>query len=200
MVQSHVILVSGWVLFCVWHSILASGRAKRLANRVTGTFYAYYRFGYNLFAGLFLLVLIVLSCRTATFPIWPASTITVTAGMTLAGIGLLVWISSAGNYFRSKSFLQSVFWEVKAKELIRKGILNRVRHPLYLGTLLLLWGCWIAFPAFSLLLINLVLTGYTFIGIRFEEQKLEKQFGAAYRIYRREVPMIIPGLKTGRGR
>jgi len=33
------------------------------------------------------------------------------------------------------------------------------------------------------------------VGLRFEEKKLEKEFGDAYEIYKQKVPMIIPKAK-----
>ena len=67
-----------------------------------------------------------------------------------------------------------------------------VRHPLYFGTFVFIWGFFIVLPYLSLLICNLVVTIYTLIGIRFEEAKLEKEFGESYKQYKAQVPMIIP--------
>jgi len=50
-------------------------------------------------------------------------------------------------------------------------------------------------PYLSVLISNLVITLYTMIAIRFEEAKLIKEFGEEYRIYRKQVPMILPGFR-----
>jgi protein-S-isoprenylcysteine O-methyltransferase Ste14 len=67
-----------------------------------------------------------------------------------------------------------------------------VRHPLYAGTFIFIWGLFILVPSLSLLISNTIITIYTLIGLRFEEQKLEKEFGDAYKTYKQKVPMIIP--------
>jgi len=51
------------------------------------------------------------------------------------------------------------------------------------------------FPILSLLIVNIIITAYTLIGIRFEENKLVLEFGESYKEYQRKVPMIIPSLK-----
>lgn len=69
---------------------------------------------------------------------------------------------------------------------------RRVRHPLMLGALLLLW----ATPALTVgrLVFNLGMTLYVFIGIQLEERGLLREFGADYAAYRQRVPMLLPAL------
>ena len=37
-----------------------------------------------------------------------------------------------------------------------------------------------------------IITIYTLIGLKWEEKKLEREFGEAYRMYKQQVPMIFP--------
>lgn len=76
------------------------------------------------------------------------------------------------------------------------GLHKIVRHPLYLGTFIFIWGIFIAFPYLSWLISSLIITVYTLIGIRFEEAKLRKEFGAQYDEYCKRVPMILPRAKS----
>jgi methanethiol S-methyltransferase len=68
-----------------------------------------------------------------------------------------------------------------------------VRHPLYLGWLLVFW----ATPSMSAghLLFAAGMSLYILIGMMHEERDLLRLFGAAYRDYRARVPALIPGLK-----
>jgi methanethiol S-methyltransferase len=65
-----------------------------------------------------------------------------------------------------------------------------VRHPLYLGMLLLFWVT----PAMTHdhLLFAEVMTAYILLGAALEEEQLVRRYGDAYRAYRREVPMLLP--------
>lgn len=67
-----------------------------------------------------------------------------------------------------------------------------VRHPLYLGFILALWGG----PVMTVghLLFAGSLTLYILIAIRLEERDLVHQLGERYVDYRRQVPMLIPRL------
>lgn len=66
-----------------------------------------------------------------------------------------------------------------------------VRHPIYLGLILVLWSS----PRMSSgrLLFAAAMTLYILIGIQFEERDLERTFGDVYRVYKNRVPMLIPG-------
>ena len=46
----------------------------------------------------------------------------------------------------------------------------------------------------NLLALIVGLTAYIFIGAHFEERKLLLEFGDAYAEYRRQTPMLVPGL------
>ena len=103
---------------------------------------------------------------------------------------------SIKKYFLSISGIKTLVTEESpSNELRIDGVHKYVRHPLYLGTFLFIWGLFILFPYVSLLIANSIITIYTLIGIVFEEQKLQKEFGAAYTDYQKQVPKIIPSFK-----
>jgi protein-S-isoprenylcysteine O-methyltransferase Ste14 len=78
------------------------------------------------------------------------------------------------------------------------GIHRYMRHPLYTGTFLAIWGAWVLFPFLSLLLSNAVITGYTLLAIRLEEEKLVAAFGDDYKAYQQRVPKLLPHWRIGR--
>lgn len=67
---------------------------------------------------------------------------------------------------------------------------NVVRHPIYFGTLLVLWG--VPLLSASGLVFNLGMVVYLAIGVTFEERDLYATFGEAYRSYQRRVPALLP--------
>ena len=76
--------------------------------------------------------------------------------------------------------------------LVTSGIRARVRHPVYLGHLceMLAWSIGTGLYVCYALTLFAITTGA--IMIRMEDAELEKRFGAAYQVYRRAVPAMIP--------
>ena len=110
--------------------------------------------------------------------------------------GLVIMIVSIVKYFKLMGFVSSLYQEKPPRGLKLDGIHKYVRHPLYTGTLLFIWGLFFIFPVLSNLIACIIITGYVLIGVKFEEKKLLQQFGNLYSEYISRVPMLIPGLKS----
>jgi protein-S-isoprenylcysteine O-methyltransferase Ste14 len=78
------------------------------------------------------------------------------------------------------------------QKLVVSGFYRCVRHPLYVAGLIFIWL--IPMMTTSLLVLNLGLTLYIYIGSIFEERRLLIEHGSAYVAYRSEVPRLIPRL------
>lgn len=76
------------------------------------------------------------------------------------------------------------------ERLVVNGFYLWVRHPLYSFTVLFLWLS--SVMTVCLLVTYLLVTLYVYIGSIFEERRLLKEFGQAYRDYQRCVPRLIP--------
>ena len=76
--------------------------------------------------------------------------------------------------------------------LVKDGPYKYIRHPIYLATILELFGITILFNTFYSLIF--VMLGSPVYALRafFEEKKLVEIFGGEYLLYRQEVPFIIP--------
>ncbi len=78
-----------------------------------------------------------------------------------------------------------------ASSEFREPILHRyVRHPIYLGNILLYFA--VPIMTWDRLLLAVGLTVYILIGIQFEERGLVAKIGQPYRDYQRRVPMLLP--------
>lgn len=107
------------------------------------------------------------------------------------GIGILViagWLARSG--------LRVVFGEVRQEPgVIRDGVFSIVRHPIYLGAILVYLGLLVfSFSIAAALIWFLIIGFYTFL-CRHEEKLLTAKFGEAYTTYMREVPMLLPRLR-----
>lgn len=96
------------------------------------------------------------------------------------------------GYF-ARSGLRKVFREERPElEIISSDVFSIVRHPIYLGSILL----YVVFLIVSLSLIALgiwiVIVIYYYYVSKFEEHLLIHKLGEAYLAYKREVPMFIP--------
>lgn len=92
----------------------------------------------------------------------------------------------------SLSGFKTLIKEESSTELIITGVHRYVRHPLYLGTFIFLWGSLLIFPLLSWLIAVLIITIYTVWAIKFEEDKLLLEYGSQYKIYMEQVPKLIP--------
>lgn len=104
--------------------------------------------------------------------------------------GTIVLIVSG---FLSFNGMSIVFDEVREKpEVIRKGVFSIVRHPVYLGEILL----YIGLIFFSLSIVSMgvgiLATIFLYYISRYEEKILLEHFGKEYRDYMNEVPMWFP--------
>ncbi len=88
----------------------------------------------------------------------------------------------------------------KTRELVTSGPYARVRHPLYLGTLLIGLGL-LAMAGTRVALVGVPLGLLFFFGYylpykdRTECHRLEERYGRVFRLYRHAVPALLPRLR-----
>jgi protein-S-isoprenylcysteine O-methyltransferase Ste14 len=103
----------------------------------------------------------------------------------LAGTALAFW--SAWYLGTSFSLLP------QARHLVTSGPYRYVRHPIYLGGLLIAVGeVWLRFSMLVVLL-NLLFLAAQIVRLRYEEDLLERTF-PAYREYRARTSALVPGV------
>ena len=91
-----------------------------------------------------------------------------------------VWL-----HLRGRPYVDPPFKEPRVYKLIR--------HPLMAGFLIAFW----ATPTMTLghLVLAVVITAYTLVGVQFEERDMLSNLGEDYREYRRRTPMLVPWMK-----
>ncbi len=77
-------------------------------------------------------------------------------------------------------------------ELVTDGIYARVRHPLYLATLLVFSALAFIYPFPVVTVFSLCMMAYTLIGAYFEERKLVRHYGDEYLEYKKTAGFILP--------
>jgi protein-S-isoprenylcysteine O-methyltransferase Ste14 len=188
----HIILAVAWIVYCVLHSILASGKVKRAAQQRLGERFRYYRFGYTLFAFIGFVGILIYQVSLNSPLIFEGGLAVRLIGIVFAAIGAAMVMLNIIKYFMQLSGVKWLVATTVDVKLERRGLHGYVRHPLYLSTFLFIWALWLVYPYLSLLIANIIITLYTLIALRFEEEKLLAEFGEEYRTYQREVPMILP--------
>lgn len=190
------------LLFGLQHSLMARQGFKRAMQRLVPR--ELERSFYVLFSGFMLFLLTMLWCPMRP-PLYDLQG-TVWGWLLLGGVGLgLVLMGmalmavDALDLIGIRSVLRLVRAEpLRIEPLKTPHVYRLVRHPLYLGMLLVFWLT----PTMTHdhLFFAEVMTAYVLIGMHFEERDLVALYGDQYRRYQLEVPMIVPFLPRGRRR
>jgi len=185
-------------LFAAQHSIMARPAFKRWWTRMIP--HAAERSTYVLLASLILLLL-YWQWQPIPGPVWTVENpvwIAVLHGVFWLGWAVLLISTCLINHFELFG-LRQVFAAFRKTELpspvFRTPLFYKwVRHPLYVGFLLAFW----ATPSMTWghLLFAAGSTGYILLGIFLEERDLVAMFGDQYRVYRKQVGMLIPWRKV----
>lgn len=159
-----------------------------------GRHYRLYRPAYSTFAAASLGALLyyqysIDSPALVVVPLW-IKFLAVPLGMA----GLVFMWKSIRKYFFYLSGVDVLLKQTAVVKLETSGLHRLVRHPLYFGTLAVIWAAFTWFPSYANAIACIVITGYTLVGIRFEEDKLVAEFGEQYRAYQKEVSMLMPGV------
>ncbi|MCK4727039.1 MAG: isoprenylcysteine carboxylmethyltransferase family protein [Anaerolineales bacterium] len=184
------------LLYGIVHSLLATKSFKSLVRRLFGSYTdRWYRLAYNIFAIISLLPVLALPA------LLPDHTIYVVTDpwiyLTFLGQVLAVGLLLVG-------FLQTGVWtflgfrqlvtggEHHETRMVVRGLYRFVRHPLYTAGLVFIWLTPVMTK--NIFALNLGLSIYIVFGAYLEERRLEKEYGAVYRAYKKSTPMLVPFL------
>ena len=190
--SQHWWLAALWTAYCILHSVLAAAWWKNLVRQSLGSAFKFYRPAYSVFAALSLIGILIYQFNIRSeeillMPFW-VKLIAIPVG----AVGLVFMWKSIRKYFFYLSGIDVVINRPVVSRLETGGLHKLVRHPLYFGTLTVIWCIFAWMPTFANAIACLVITLYTIIGIQIEEHKLVLEFGDAYRDYQHQVSMLVP--------
>lgn len=187
-----VILSLMWISYCAIHSLLIADSVKEKAEAFLRERFRYYRLFFNTLSVILLVPVLLYSFSIDSQPVFRYRGIWVLIPVFLLTGGLTLFFLGAKGY-DMKEFLGLRQIEERdsgvAERLSTEGVLGFVRHPWYLGGIMVIWGRNIDAAALTT---NVILTLYFIVGSHLEERKLVKKFGAQYEQYRQNVSMLIP--------
>ncbi|HEY0832339.1 MAG TPA: isoprenylcysteine carboxylmethyltransferase family protein [Azospirillum sp.] len=187
----HLLYALAWAAFGLGHSVLAAPAVK--ARLGLGP---YTRLAYNLFAVVTLLPVLALGRALldgAAFdrPGW----LMAGQGVALAlGVAVFLWGLAGydlGRFAGTAQIRAHRAGQTLAEDepLRLDGAHRFMRHPLYAGGLLVLWG---GVADERGLATAVWASAYLLIGMMHEERTLLAHYGDAYRAYRARVPALLP--------
>lgn len=186
----HLLVALGWASFGLVHSWLARDGPKRwLKARFGGG----HRLAYNAIAALHVAAAFALGEGAFEARAFDRPDALVWLGWAMQAAGAAVLIGALRGYDGARlvglAQLKDPAADDETEGFGTAGLNAYVRHPLYFGGLLVLWG---RVDGEAALTTALWLTVYLIVGSRFEERTLLRRFGGAYRAYRARVPALIP--------
>ena len=187
--MNYLLLAISWIAYFILHSVFALLPVKNMFNSIGITSQSY-RLIYVIIAILSLFaILIFSSIIDSGFVFYPNNFLKL-IGLLLAGWGVVI-VKIAFKSYDTKAFL-GIGSLAPEDEFRTDGLLKKVRHPLYSGSILLLAGYFLFSPKLSVLISVSMMIIYFLVGIQFEENKLIKAFGERYIEYKKKTPMLIP--------
>jgi methanethiol S-methyltransferase len=194
--MAYLIASLFWIAWCALHSILIATAVKTFFERRLGKAFRFYRFAYNLVAFL-TLVPVFLYSRTISSPLfWRWEGMLKIVPLFLWVGGIFLFIAGARRYdgleflgVRQIRENRSGVSISSGDRLSLDGIHRVIRHPWYTGGIMVVWARNMTVLD---LIVNVILTVYFIVGACLEEERLIRAFGEPYRLYRKEVSMLLP--------
>jgi len=183
-------------LFALHHSLLARARMKARVQRLIGS--TLERSVYTWIASL-LFLLVCWAWQPVPGALYTLSGLAALPGYALQGLGIVLTVLSSARLDPldlaglRPILLQRSGGDPRPMTLETGGFYRLVRHPLYLGWVLFVFGA----PQMTMtrLVFACVSTAYLAIAIPLEERSLVHAFGSRYREYQDRVRWkMVPGL------
>jgi protein-S-isoprenylcysteine O-methyltransferase Ste14 len=195
-----IIIILGFTLFALSHSVLASFKIKKIIAKQVGNYMAFYRFAYNVISVIIVLLLYLYLPKPDVI-IFDLSypydiIILIPQFLSLAGLIWSVKFIGIKQFFGVEQINRWFNNQYDINQLDEKmtltfeGPYKYIRHPIFLfGGLFLLLR-----PVMGLFYLTCVICIilYLYIGSFYEEKRMIEKFGERYIKYQKEVPGFFP--------
>ena len=192
----YQVLIAAWGVYFIIHSIWASSVFKNWISKYIPSLKSWYRLIYNFFAIILLIpVMWIHKNLSFTNQLFEPNVFLKIIGYIGILIGLYLGKLGFKNYSLNEFtgiYQLNNHHEFHPTVLNTNGLNGIVRHPLYFAGIIIIWSYFLTSPSPNVLISNLCLTIYLYIGTLFEEKKLINEFGLIYANYKKEVSMLIP--------
>lgn len=195
-----MLLILLWMgIFAAVHSLTADKRFKQAVRQRVGDpiYHGLYRLFYNIVTLLLLAPLFVFmgSISVVLYRIPQPIAALLMLVQLIGGMGIILSIWQI-DLLRFAGLRQMFSWlrdqplPLPDETLQTGGLYGRVRHPLYISALLVLW--FTPVMTHTTLIFNIAATLYFIFGSRIEERRLLDVYGETYANYQQRVPWMIP--------
>lgn len=188
--MGYLLLILSWSIFYFTHSFFASAKLKRILKERMKDSFKWYRLSYTIFSSLLFLAIMVQSILIPPKSFLAQTALLTYLGYMIAAFGTIILVKST-KQIQMKEFLGFETAEESPK-LIQTGLYSRVRHPLYLGLLMIFLGYVLVSAQYTALIHFFCLVLYLPFGIYYEEKNLIHLFGKKYQEYQKNVPTLFP--------
>ena len=196
--MNTVLLILLWLGWCTLHSLLIDPVVIAAIHRRIPGIERYYRLLYNSLALLTLAPLAVATGLAGGDVVFRWEGWGHIPRTLLLVCAFLLFRGGAGKYdmgyllgLRQLKTGQTRLLLNDSPEFTDEGVFGLVRHPWYLGSLLLIWSVLPEYPL-PKFLAAVILSCYLVIGTLLEERKIIARHGEGYRAYQKRVSMLFP--------
>ncbi len=186
MIPPGTVAAALWLVWLAGWWLGAIKTARTVTRQSPGSQLSYSIFTW---AGAALLFFNAVRGGIFSLALYPSTPIVAWIGVVLVALGLAYAVWARLHLGRMWSAVVTVKAEHR---IIRTGPYTLTRHPIYTGMLLAVVGTVLVRDTVaSLIGCALITTGFV-LKLRQEEQMLTDHFGDDYRVYREQVPALIP--------
>jgi len=187
-----------WLLWCCQHSLLISHRLTFFLQERLPAAMAWYRLGYNLFAFVTLIPVVLYTGWMGGPPVLVWQGWIVALRLVLFLLALVLFYGGAARYdmdtFLGFRQLREKRWQqtlAPGEEFTSSGVFGVTRHPWYLGSMFFIWSVFSQYTA-AMFCAAVILSGYLVVGTWLEERKILQSYPDTYGAYQQKVSMLFP--------